>query len=134
MVLAVPDWSAFHCRTTPFWWVPFEQVNPSTVVPEISPHSVASLVVARDGLPDRRYYRHFKIKTVEGADDPRSMAEVVRRRYGPASTLLETSPRADLFKRRRTRRPLRKACGQQDGGTQTDNVFFNVHGTFRWRL
>ena len=25
------------------------------------------------------------------------MAEVVRRRYGPGSTLLETSPRADLF-------------------------------------
>ena len=60
-------------------------------------HSVASLVVARDGLPDRRYYRHFKIKTVVGADDPRSVAEVVRRRYGPGSTLLETSPRADLF-------------------------------------
>ena len=60
-------------------------------------HSVASLVVARDGLPDGRYYRHFRIRTVEGADDPRSMAEVVRRRYGPDSTLLETSPRADLF-------------------------------------
>ena len=60
-------------------------------------HSVASLVVAREGLPDRRYYRHFRIETVEGADDPRSMAEVVRRRYGPESTLLETSPRADLF-------------------------------------
>jgi len=60
-------------------------------------HSVASLVVAVDGLPDRRYYRHFKIETVEGADDPRSMAEVVRRRYGPESTLLAKSPRADLF-------------------------------------
>ena len=59
--------------------------------------SVASLVVARDGLPDGRYYRHFRIRTVAGADDPRSMAEVVRRRYGPDSTLLETSPRADLF-------------------------------------
>jgi len=59
--------------------------------------SVASMVVARDGLPDGRYYRHFRIKTVEGADDPRSMAEVVLRRYGPDSTLLETSPRADLF-------------------------------------
>ena len=59
--------------------------------------SVASMVVARDGLPDGRYYRHFKIKTIVGADDPRSMAEVVRRRYGPDSTLLETSPRADLF-------------------------------------
>ena len=60
-------------------------------------HNVASLVVARDGLPDRRYYRHFKIKSFEGADDPRAMAEVVRRRYGPESTLLETSPRADLY-------------------------------------
>ncbi len=60
-------------------------------------HNVASLVVARDGLPDKRYYRHFKIKSFEGADDPRAMAEVVRRRYGPDSTLLETSPRADLY-------------------------------------
>lgn len=60
-------------------------------------HNVASLVVARDGLPDGRYYRHFKISSFEGADDPRAMAEVVRRRYGPESTLLETSPRADLF-------------------------------------
>ena len=59
--------------------------------------SVASLVVARDGLPDGRFYRRFRIKTVVGADDPMSMAEVVRRRYGPGSTLLETSPRADLF-------------------------------------
>ena len=59
--------------------------------------SVASLVVARDGLPDGRFYRHFRIKTIVGADDPRSMAEVVRRRYGSGSTLAGTSPRADLF-------------------------------------
>lgn len=60
-------------------------------------HSVASLVVARDGLPDGRWYRHFKIRTVVGVDDPRSMAEVVLRRYGPDSTLNATSPRADLL-------------------------------------
>lgn len=60
-------------------------------------HNVASLVVACAGLPDGRYYRHFKISSFEGADDPRAMAEVVRRRYGPESSLLETSPRADLF-------------------------------------
>ncbi|MBO7721431.1 MAG: excinuclease ABC subunit UvrC [Kiritimatiellae bacterium] len=59
--------------------------------------SVASMVVAKNGLPDGRLYRHFRIRTVEGADDPRSMAEVVRRRYGPDSTLTATSPRADLF-------------------------------------
>ena len=60
-------------------------------------HSVASLVVARDGIPDGRYYRRFRIRTVARADDPRSMAEVVRRRYAPESSLLGTSPRADLF-------------------------------------
>ena len=60
-------------------------------------HSVASMVVAVDGLPDKRYYRHFRIETVEGADDPRSMAEIVRRRYGPESSLASKSPRADLF-------------------------------------
>ena len=60
-------------------------------------HSVASLVVSIDGMPDGRYYRHFRIETVEGADDPRSMAEIVRRRYGPDSSLAGKSPRADLF-------------------------------------
>ena len=60
-------------------------------------HNVASLVVARDGLPDGRYYRRFRIKSFAGADDPRAMAEVVRRRYGPDSTLSGSSPRADLY-------------------------------------
>jgi excinuclease ABC subunit C len=44
-------------------------------------HSVAGMVVAVEGVPDKRCYRRFRIKTVEGADDPRSMAEVIRRRY-----------------------------------------------------
>ena len=44
-------------------------------------HSVAGMVAAVNGLPDRRLYRRFRIQTVEGADDPRSIAEAVRRRY-----------------------------------------------------
>ena len=43
--------------------------------------SVASMVCSVDGVPYPNRYRRFRIKTVEGADDPRSMAEVVRRRY-----------------------------------------------------
>lgn len=43
--------------------------------------SVASMVAAVAGIPAPKRYRRFQIKTVEGADDPRSMAEVVRRRY-----------------------------------------------------
>ncbi|MDR0954241.1 MAG: excinuclease ABC subunit UvrC [Rikenellaceae bacterium] len=44
-------------------------------------HPVASCVVFRDGKPSRKEYRHFNIKTVVGANDFASMAEVVTRRY-----------------------------------------------------
>ncbi|WP_219975459.1 excinuclease ABC subunit UvrC [Rubrobacter xylanophilus] len=43
-------------------------------------NSVASMVVFQGGRPAKDRYRRFRIKTVEGADDPASMAEVVRRR------------------------------------------------------
>lgn len=42
--------------------------------------SVAGMVAAMDGRPAPQRYRHFRIKTVDGIDDPLSMAEVVRRR------------------------------------------------------
>ena len=43
-------------------------------------NSVASMVVFQGGKPAKDQYRRFKIKTVEGADDFASMAEVMRRR------------------------------------------------------
>jgi excinuclease ABC subunit C len=43
--------------------------------------SVASMVVFEEGKPKYRDYRRFKIKTVTGANDYASMAEVVGRRY-----------------------------------------------------
>ena len=42
---------------------------------------VASCVVFRNAKPSKKEYRHFHIKTVEGADDFASMQEVVTRRY-----------------------------------------------------
>jgi excinuclease ABC subunit C len=42
---------------------------------------VGSMVQFRNGIPDKKNYRRFKIKTVEGIDDFASIAEVVRRRY-----------------------------------------------------
>ena len=42
---------------------------------------VASCVVFRDGVPSKKDYRKFKIKTVIGANDFASMKEVVNRRY-----------------------------------------------------
>ncbi len=43
-------------------------------------HAVASMVCAVDGIPAPNRYRRFRIKTVEGANDPAMMAEVVQRR------------------------------------------------------
>ncbi|MDX6766204.1 MAG: excinuclease ABC subunit UvrC [Candidatus Methylacidiphilales bacterium] len=44
-------------------------------------HKVASMVVFRNGRPDRAGYRRFRIRGVDGQDDFASMAEVVGRRY-----------------------------------------------------
>ena len=43
--------------------------------------TVASMVVYEDGKPKRSDYRKFKIKTVKGPDDYKSMEEVLRRRF-----------------------------------------------------
>jgi len=42
---------------------------------------VGSMVQFRNGIPDKKNYRRYKIKTVEGIDDFASIAEVVKRRY-----------------------------------------------------
>jgi len=42
---------------------------------------VASCVVFRDGVPSKKDYRHFNIRTVVGPDDFSSMKEVLNRRY-----------------------------------------------------
>ncbi|MBE5805016.1 MAG: excinuclease ABC subunit UvrC [Clostridiales bacterium] len=43
--------------------------------------SVAAMVVFIDGMPAKKEYRHFRIKTVVGANDFASMNEVLRRRF-----------------------------------------------------
>ena len=44
-------------------------------------YPVAAMVRFSNGSPNRKEYRKYNIKTVEGPDDYASMAEVVRRRY-----------------------------------------------------
>ncbi|MEI6713358.1 MAG: excinuclease ABC subunit UvrC [Verrucomicrobiota bacterium] len=46
-----------------------------------STYIVASMVCFRDGVPDKKSYRRYRITTVKGQNDFASMAEVVRRRY-----------------------------------------------------
>lgn len=56
---------------------------------------VSALVVFIDGKPEKREYRKYKIKTVQGPDDYESMREVVRRRY--SRVLKEGLPLPDLI-------------------------------------
>ena len=56
---------------------------------------VASCVVFRDCKPSKKEYRHFKIKTVVGANDFASMKEVLNRRY--SRMLAEGEPLPDLI-------------------------------------
>ncbi|MBX9743269.1 MAG: excinuclease ABC subunit UvrC [Chthoniobacterales bacterium] len=44
-------------------------------------HIVASMVQFRNGLPEKKNYRRYRITTTKTQDDFTSMAEVVRRRY-----------------------------------------------------
>lgn len=55
-------------------------------------NSVASRVVSVEGIPTPARYRTYRIKTVAGADDPASMAEVIRRRFTRALEEKEKLP------------------------------------------
>lgn len=65
----------FHLNELPHHIECFDNSNISGTSP------VASCVVFRDAKPFKKDYRHFNIKTVEGADDFASMKEVLTRRY-----------------------------------------------------
>jgi excinuclease ABC subunit C len=56
---------------------------------------VASMVRFVDGKPDKKGYRHFNIKTVEGPNDFASMKEIVGRRYKRLQE--ENQPLPDLI-------------------------------------
>jgi excinuclease ABC subunit C len=56
--------------------------------------NVAALVVCENGKMNRQEYRKFRIKTVEGSNDPASMREAVFRRY--RRRLDEGDPLPDL--------------------------------------
>lgn len=56
---------------------------------------VASMVCFINGKPSKKNYRHFNIKSVVGADDFKSMKEIVTRRY--QRLLREESPLPNLI-------------------------------------
>jgi excinuclease ABC subunit C len=56
---------------------------------------VSAMIVFIDGKAEKKEYRKYKIKTVEGPNDYESMREVIRRRY--TRVLREGLPLADLI-------------------------------------
>ncbi|MDY3023736.1 MAG: excinuclease ABC subunit UvrC [Streptococcus hyovaginalis] len=56
---------------------------------------VSAMVVFENGKPNKKEYRKYKIKTVQGPDDYASMREVIRRRYGRVKR--ENLPVPDLI-------------------------------------
>ncbi|MDN5809860.1 MAG: excinuclease ABC subunit UvrC, partial [Staphylococcus equorum] len=56
---------------------------------------VSAMVSFIDGKPNKKGYRKYKIQTVDGPDDYKSMREVVRRRY--TRVLNEGTPLPDLI-------------------------------------
>jgi len=56
-------------------------------------NAVAAMVCFRNGIPSKKDYRHFNIKTVEGINDFASMKEIVNRRYSKLISLGEPLPK-----------------------------------------
>ena len=59
--------------------------------------SVAAMVVFIDGEPAKKEYRHFRIKTVEGANDFASLYETLSRRYAHAAREAEEGAEQGKF-------------------------------------
>ena len=59
--------------------------------------SVAAMVVFIDGEPAKKEYRHFRIKTVEGANDFASLYETLSRRYAHAAREAEEGTEQGKF-------------------------------------
>lgn len=66
---------ALYLRETPVHIECFDNSNFQGSYP------VSAMVCFKDGLPSKKDYRHFNVKTVEGINDFATMKEVVYRRY-----------------------------------------------------
>lgn len=53
--------------------------------------AVGSMVVFEQGIPKKKYYRHFNVKSVAGPDDFASMEEVLTRRFNRWQAAEDTS-------------------------------------------
>src|SRR5207237_778430 len=62
-------------------------------------YPVGSMVVFEEGRPKPAHYRHFRIKTVQGANDFAMLQEVLRRRFSRHAQSAEGIPEEPSFSR-----------------------------------
>src|SRR5207237_396644 len=62
-------------------------------------YPVGSMVVFEDGRPKPAHYRHFRIKTVQGANDYAMLQEVLRRRFSRHARSEDGIPEEPSFHR-----------------------------------
>ncbi|HEY4844054.1 MAG TPA: excinuclease ABC subunit UvrC [Candidatus Dormibacteraeota bacterium] len=62
-------------------------------------YPVGSMVVFEEGRPKPAHYRHFRIKTVQGANDFAMLQEVLRRRFSRHARSEEGTPEEPSFSR-----------------------------------
>lgn len=65
--------------------IPIKRVEAYDISNTAGTNSVGSMCVFEDGMPANGEYRHFKIKTIDGADDYGSLQEVLTRRLQRAN-------------------------------------------------
>ena len=82
-------------------------------------NSVGSMVVFEDGRPRPAHYRHFAIKTVEGANDFASMQETLRRRFGRH---LRAAAAMDDIAAATDQVPVEDPSGANGGATTAEGV------------
>ncbi len=56
-------------------------------------HASGSMVTFVHGRPEKKWYRRFTIKTVQGSNDPAMMAEMLTRRYAHVPSVIASSER-----------------------------------------
>lgn len=80
--------SYLHLQEVPLYIECFDNSNFQGAYP------VSAMVCFRDGLPSKKDYRHYNVKTVQGINDFATMKEVVYRRYKRLQT--ESAPLPQL--------------------------------------
>jgi excinuclease ABC subunit C len=76
--------------------------------------AVASMVVFTQGAPNKKHYRSFNIRTVQGVDDFASMREALRRRFKRWKEIKEIKGMGEIRKKKEMGKEVDRETGSGD--------------------